>query len=155
MRTYPMSNFDQIDYKKTVLVVDDFATMRRIIVARLREIGFSNVITAEDGKQALVQANNLGAGELTFIVTDWNMPEMDGLELLKNIRSSRTLSRIPVMMVTAEAKRENIIEAAKSGANAYIVKPFSPETFAEKVEKIRTKIDAENELALKNNCVLF
>ncbi len=115
------------------LVVDDFSTMRRIVRNLLKELGFTNVHEAEDGVDAL---NKLGAGGFEFVVSDWNMPNMTGIELLRRIRAEPTLKHLPVLMVTAEAKRENIIEAAQSGASGYIVKPFTAATLDEKLKKI-------------------
>lgn len=122
------------------LVVDDFSTMRRIVRNLLKELEFGNVDEAEDGVAALQKLNN---GNYQFLLTDWNMPNMDGLELIKNVRSTPALSRLPIMMITAEAKRENIIAAAQAGADGYIVKPFTGATLAEKLKKIFDKINAE------------
>lgn len=115
------------------LVVDDFSTMRRIIRNLLKELGFNNVEEAEDGAMAL---KKLREGGFDFIVSDWNMPNMDGLAMLQNIRSDDALKDIPVLMVTAEAKKENIIAAAQAGANGYIIKPFTAATLDEKLGKI-------------------
>ena len=122
------------------LVVDDFATMRRIIRNLLKELNFFNVEEAEDGLDAL---NKLKAGKFDFVVSDWNMPNMDGLELLKTIRHDPALSKLQVLMVTAEAKRENIIAAAQAGANGYIVKPFTAATLEEKLNKIFEKLGGQ------------
>lgn len=122
-----------------ILVVDDFSTMRRIVKNVLRELGFSNIKEAEDGKAAL---QVLRSSKIDFIVTDWNMPVMDGLTLLKNVRADAQLKSIPVLMVTAEAKREQIIEAAQSGVNGYVVKPFTAQTLKEKMEKVFERINA-------------
>ena len=119
------------------LVVDDFSTMRRIVRNLLKELGFTNVDEAEDGVVAL---SKLKAGEYDFVVTDWNMPNMDGLTLLQTIRSDPTLKPLPVLMITAEAKKENIIAAAQAGANGYIVKPFTAATLNEKMAKIFEKL---------------
>ncbi len=116
-----------------VLVVDDMSTMRRIIKTILNQLGYSNIEEAENGKQAL---GKLKKEKFDFVITDWNMPEMDGLELVKQIRSDDDLKSIPVLMVTAEAKKENVMEALKAGVNNYIVKPFTPEVLKEKMEKI-------------------
>lgn len=116
------------------LVVDDFSTMRRIVRNLLKELGFVNVQEAEDGAQALSMLRI--SGDFDFVVTDWNMPNMTGIELLKAIRSDPSLKHLPVLMVTAEAKRENIIEAAQSGASGYVVKPFTAGTLDEKLRKI-------------------
>jgi two-component system chemotaxis response regulator CheY len=115
------------------LVVDDFSTMRRIIRNLLKDLGFDNVEEAEDGAMAL---RKLREGSFNFIVSDWNMPNMDGLTMLQNIRADEALKDIPVLMVTAEAKKENIIAAAQAGANGYIVKPFTAATLDEKLNKI-------------------
>ncbi|MBI3149068.1 MAG: chemotaxis response regulator CheY [Betaproteobacteria bacterium] len=120
------------------LVVDDFSTMRRIVRNLLKELGFSNVEEAEDGVNAL---QKLTAGDFDFIVSDWNMPNMDGLELLKRIRADERLKGLPVLMITAEAKKENIIAAAQAGANGYIVKPFTASTLDEKLSKIFQKLE--------------
>lgn len=125
------------DPKMRILVVDDFSTMRRIVRNLLKELGFVNVEEAEDGAAALQKLQN---GTFEFVVTDWNMPNMDGLQLLKAIRSAPTLQHLPVLMITAEAKRENIIAAAQAGASGYIVKPFTAATLAEKVQKIFDKM---------------
>ncbi len=116
-----------------ILIVDDMSTMRRIVKSILNQLGFTNIEEAENGKQALAK---LKAEKFDFVVTDWNMPEMDGLELVKAIRSDDELKNIPVLMVTAEGKKENVIEALKAGVNNYIVKPFTPEVLKEKIEKI-------------------
>lgn len=121
------------------LVVDDFSTMRRIVRNLLKELGYSNVEEAEDGVDAL---NKLRTGQFDFVVSDWNMPNMDGLEMLKQIRADAALSKMPVLMVTAEAKKENIIAAAQAGANGYVVKPFTAATLDEKLTKIFEKLDA-------------
>ena len=119
------------------LVVDDFPTMRRIVRSLLKELGFTNVEEAEDGQDAL---NKLRAGNFEFVVSDWNMPNLDGLEMLKEIRQDNALKDLPVLMVTAEAKKENIIAAAQAGANGYVVKPFTAATLEEKLNKIFEKM---------------
>jgi two-component system chemotaxis response regulator CheY len=119
--------------KMKILVVDDFATMRRIITNVLRQIGFENIVEAEDGTKAL---QVLEQEAIDFVVTDWNMPEMSGLDLLKAIRSRGEKSDLPVLMVTAEALQENIVAAARAGVNNYIVKPFDAKTLSEKINKI-------------------
>ena len=116
-----------------ILVVDDMSTMRRIIRTILNQLGYSNIDEAENGKQALAK---LKKEKFDFVVTDWNMPEMDGLSLVKAIRSDEELKHLPVLMVTAEAKKENVMEALKAGVNNYIVKPFTPEVLKEKMEKV-------------------
>jgi two-component system chemotaxis response regulator CheY len=115
------------------LVVDDFATMRRIIRNLLKELGFNNVDEAEDGVNALAK---LRADRFDLVVSDWNMPNMTGIDLLRNIRSDAQLKDLPVLMVTAEAKKENIIAAAQAGASGYVVKPFTAATLDEKLKKI-------------------
>ncbi len=125
------------DKNMRFLVVDDFNTMRRIVRNLLKELGFNNVEEAEDGVDALTK---LRAGGFDFVVSDWNMPIMDGLELLKTIRADATLGKLPVLMVTAEAKKENIIAAAQAGASGYVVKPFTAATLEEKLGKIFEKL---------------
>ncbi|KMW75038.1 chemotaxis protein CheY [Photorhabdus luminescens subsp. luminescens] len=119
------------------LVVDDFSTMRRIVRNLLKELGFNNVEEAQDGAEALTK---IRASQFDFIISDWNMPNMDGLELLKIIREDAQLAKIPVLMVTAEAKKENIIAAAQAGASGYVVKPFTAATLEEKLNKIFEKL---------------
>jgi two-component system, chemotaxis family, chemotaxis protein CheY len=119
------------------LVVDDFSTMRRIVRNLLKELGFTNVDEAEDGAVAL---QKLKGGGFDFIVTDWNMPNMDGLTLLQSVRADPALKGLPVLMVTAEAKKENIIAAAQAGASGYVVKPFTAATLNEKLTKIFEKM---------------
>jgi two-component system chemotaxis response regulator CheY len=121
------------DTNMKFLVVDDFSTMRRIVRNLLKELGFTNIEEAEDGAVAL---QKLKGEKFDFVVSDWNMPNMTGLELLKAIRAEATLKHLPVLMVTAEAKKENIIEAAKAGASGYVVKPFTAATLDEKLNKI-------------------
>ncbi|HLU15772.1 MAG TPA: chemotaxis response regulator CheY [Burkholderiaceae bacterium] len=116
-----------------ILVVDDFPTMRRIIRNLLKDLGFENVDEAEDGVQGLEKLRN---GNFDLVVSDWNMPNMDGLVMLQTIRADPQLAKLPVLMVTAEAKKENIIAAAKAGANGYVVKPFTAATLEEKLNKI-------------------
>lgn len=123
-----------------ILIVDDFSTMRRIIKNLLRDLGFTNTIEADDGLTALPI---LKAGGIDFLVTDWNMPGMQGIDLLKTVRADETLSSLPVLMVTAETKREQIIEAAQAGVNGYIVKPFTAVTLKEKIDKIFERIDGQ------------
>jgi two-component system chemotaxis response regulator CheY len=115
------------------LVVDDFSTMRRIIKNLLNDLGYPNVEEADDGKTALPM---LQTGNFDFLITDWNMPGMPGLDLIKAVRSDGKLSKMPVLMLTAEAKREQIIEAAQAGVNGYVIKPFTAETLKEKLDKI-------------------
>ena len=118
------------------LVVDDFATMRRIIRNLLKELGFTNVEEAEDGAIALAR---LQLGGIDFVISDWSMPNMDGLTLLQSVRADTKLSGLPFLMVTAEAKKENIIAADQAGASGYITKPFTAETMQEKMGKIFDK----------------
>jgi len=122
-----------LDKNIKILIVDDFSTMRRIIKNLLRDLGFNNTYEADDGATALPM---LEAGDFDFVVTDWNMPIMQGIDLLKAIRQSPKLKAMPVLMVTAEAKREQIVEAAKAGVNGYIVKPFTAATLKAKLDKI-------------------
>jgi len=122
-----------IDYNMKVMIVDDFATMRRIVKNILSQIGFKNFIEADDGSTAW---EILQKEPVDFIVSDWNMPKMTGLELLKKVRADERFKDIPFLMVTAEAHKENIIEAVKARVSNYIVKPFTPETLSEKIEKI-------------------
>lgn len=121
-----------------ILVVDDFSTMRRIIKNLLRELGFNNVAEADDGSSALPM---LQTGKYDFLVTDWNMPKMPGIELLRAVRAEQKLASLPVLMVTAEARRDQIVEAAQAGVNGYVVKPFSAETLKEKIEKIFERLE--------------
>ncbi|MGE0290688.1 MAG: chemotaxis response regulator CheY [Bradyrhizobium sp.] len=115
------------------LIVDDFSTMRRIVKNLLHDLGYTNVTEADDGKTALPM---LQAGNFDFLITDWNMPGMPGIELLKAVRADARLARLPVLMLTAEAKREQIIEAAQAGVNGYVIKPFTAATLKEKLDKI-------------------
>lgn len=115
------------------LVVDDFSTMRRIIKNVLQELGYTNVAEADDGATALPLLQN---GDFDFLITDWNMPDMQGIELLRAVRADAKLGKLPVLMVTAEAKREQIVEAAQAGVNGYVVKPFTAVTLKEKLDKI-------------------
>lgn len=126
-----------MDKNMSILVVDDFPTMRRIVRSLLKELGFTNVDEAEDGQDALAK---LRGGKFEFVVSDWNMPNLDGLEMLKQIRQDGALKQLPVLMVTAEAKKENIIAAAQAGANGYVVKPFTAATLEEKLSKIFEKL---------------
>lgn len=125
------------DKELKFLVVDDFSTMRRIVRNLLKELGFNHVEEAEDGVEAM---SKLQIGGFSFVITDWNMPNMDGLALLKSIRGHEHLSALPVLMVTAEAKKENIIAAAQAGASGYVVKPFTAATLEEKLNKIFEKL---------------
>ncbi|MEY4194325.1 MAG: hypothetical protein RLZZ226_693 [Pseudomonadota bacterium] len=121
-----------------ILIVDDFSTMRRIIKNLLRELGFNNTIEADDGQTALPK---LRTGGVDFLITDWNMPGMSGIELLRTIRADANLKGLPVLMVTAEAKREQIVEAAQAGVNGYVIKPFTAATLEEKINKIFERIE--------------
>jgi two-component system chemotaxis response regulator CheY len=121
------------DTSLKVLVVDDFATMRRIVKGVLKQLGFNDIIEAEDGDQAL---NQLHKEKVGLIVSDWNMPNMTGLDLLKAVRSDEKLKDTPFLMVTAEGQKENVVQAVQAGVSNYIVKPFTPETFSAKLEKI-------------------
>ncbi len=128
-----------LDKNMKILIVDDFSTMRRIIKNLLRDLGFTNTVEADDGTTALPI---LQAGTIDFLVTDWNMPGMTGIELLRAVRADEKLKSIPVLMVTAEAKRDQIIAAAQAGVNGYVVKPFTAVALKEKIEKIFERIDA-------------
>lgn len=125
-----------MDKNMKILVVDDFSTMRRIVKNILRQLNFNNIVEADDGSTGLdiLQKEKIG-----MIVSDWNMPKMTGLELLKAVRADDALKDIPFLMVTAEAQQENIIEAVKSGVSNYIVKPFTAETLGQKIEQIFNK----------------
>lgn len=122
-----------MDKNMKILVVDDFSTMRRIIKNLLKDLGFSNIQEADDGSTALPM---LQQGDFDFVVTDWNMPGMQGIDLLRAIRADDKLKHLPVLMVTAEAKKEQIVAAAQAGVNCYVVKPFTAATLKEKLEKI-------------------
>ncbi|BDH45411.1 chemotaxis protein CheY [Salmonella enterica subsp. enterica serovar Choleraesuis] len=128
------------DKEMKFLVVDDFSTMRRIVRNLLRELGFNNVEEAEDGVDAL---SKLKANSFDFVISDWNMPNMDGLALLKTIRTDGAMAELPVLLVTAEARKENIIAAAQAGASGYVVKPFTAATLEEKLNKIFEKLAAQ------------
>ncbi len=121
-----------------ILVVDDFSTMRRIVKNLLRDLGFNNVVEADDGNTALPV---LKSGGIDFLVTDWNMPGMEGIDLVKAVRADENLKSMPILMVTAEAKREQIVVAAQAGVNGYIVKPFTAATLKEKIDKIFERIN--------------
>jgi len=127
-----------MDKNMRILIVDDFSTMRRIIKNLLRDLGFTNTEEADDGTTALPM---LQTGKFDFLVTDWNMPGMQGIDLLKHVRADSGLATMPVLMVTAEQKREQIVEAAQAGVNGYIVKPFTAVTLKEKIDKIFERID--------------
>ena len=125
------------DLSMKVLVVDDFSTMRRIIKNILKQIGVEIVVEAEEGSQALEMLKQGGFG---FIITDWNMPVMDGMVLMKKVRSDPDLKDLPILMVTAESEKEKVVEAIQAGVNNYIVKPFTAEVLKEKMDKIFEKI---------------
>jgi len=122
-----------MDLNMKVLIVDDFATMRRILRNILKQIGFSNISEADDGKSALKE---LKKEKFDLILCDWNMPEMPGIDLLKEIRADDSLKDLPFVMVTAEAQKENIVAAVKAGVSNYVVKPFTAETVSEKLSKV-------------------
>ncbi|MEM5296898.1 chemotaxis response regulator CheY [Burkholderia sp. JPY481] len=126
-----------MDKGMKILVVDDFPTMRRIVRNLLKELGYSNVDEAEDGAAGLAR---LRSGNYEFVISDWNMPNLDGLAMLKEIRADASLAHLPVLMVTAESKKENIIAAAQAGASGYVVKPFTAATLDEKLNKILEKM---------------
>lgn len=121
-----------------ILIVDDFSTMRRIIKNLLRDLGFTNTEEADDGSTALPM---LQSGNFDFLVTDWNMPQMSGIELLRAVRADDRLKHLPVLMVTAEAKRDQIIEAAQAGVNGYVVKPFTAHALQDKIERIFERVN--------------
>lgn len=127
-----------MDKSMKILIVDDFSTMRRIIKNLLRDLGFTNTHEADDGTTALPLLQN---GSFDFLVSDWNMPGMTGIDLLKAVRADTKLARLPVLMVTAESKREQIIEAAQAGVNGYVVKPFTAGTLEEKIKKIFERVE--------------
>lgn len=127
-----------MDKNMKILIVDDFSTMRRIIKNLLRDLGFNNTEEADDGNTGLPKLQN---GNFDFLVTDWNMPGMTGIELLRAVRADEKLMNMPVLMVTAEAKKEQIILAAQEGVNGYIVKPFTAQTLKEKIDKIFQRIE--------------
>ncbi|MCB2184849.1 MAG: chemotaxis response regulator CheY [Deltaproteobacteria bacterium] len=122
-----------LDTKMRILVVDDFSTMRRIVKNILRQLGFENIVEAEDGEAAV---RKLESERIDFIISDWNMPKMSGLDLLKWVRGHDEFKDMPFLMVTAEAQKENVLEAVKAKVSNYIVKPFTAETLSEKIEKI-------------------
>ena len=126
-----------MDKNMKILIVDDFSTMRRIIKNLLRDLGFTNTVEADDGLTAIPILNS---GSIDFLVTDWNMPGMTGIDLLRHVRADEKLRSLPVLMVTAEAMSEQIIEAAQAGVNGYVVKPFTALALKEKIEKIFERI---------------
>ncbi len=123
-----------------ILIVDDFSTIRRIVKNLLRDLGFTNTHEADDGLTAIPL---LETGNFDFLVTDWNMPGMTGFDLLKTCRADPKLKDLPILMVTAEAKREQIVAAAQAGVNGYIVKPFTAAVLKEKIEKIFERIEQQ------------
>ncbi len=126
-----------MDKNMKILIVDDFSTMRRIIKNLLRDLGFTNTHEADDGLTALPM---LQSGNFDFLVSDWNMPGMTGIDLLKTVRADPKLANLPVLMVTAETKREQIIMAAEAGVNGYVIKPFTAGTLEEKINKIFERV---------------
>lgn len=126
------------DLKMKFLVVDDFSTMRRIVKNILKQLGYENIDEAEDGAQAYSKLQN---GQYDFVISDWNMPNMDGLELLKKIRSDEKLKAMPVLMVTAEAEKDKVITAIQAGVSNYVVKPFTAEVLKEKMDRIFDKLN--------------
>ncbi|MGV8891149.1 MAG: chemotaxis response regulator CheY [Pseudomonas sp.] len=122
-----------------ILIVDDFSTMRRIIKNLLRDIGFTNTFEADDGTSALPM---LQKGSFDFLITDWNMPGMSGIDLLMYVRADDRIRQLPVLMVTAEAKREQVIKAAQAGVNGYVIKPFTAQVLKEKIETIFERINS-------------
>jgi two-component system, chemotaxis family, chemotaxis protein CheY len=122
-----------MDLSMKILIVDDFATMRRIMKNILKQIGFSNIIEADDGTTALEELNKTA---VDLIISDWNMPKMTGLDLLKSVRGTDGLKDVPFLMVTAEAQKQNVIDAVQAGVTNYVVKPFTAEAISEKLEKI-------------------
>ncbi|MFQ5427418.1 MAG: chemotaxis response regulator CheY [Thermodesulfobacteriota bacterium] len=125
------------DANMKILVVDDFATMRKIIKNLLRELGYTNVEEAEDGAMAL---EKLKEGGFNFIITDWNMPNMPGIELLKAVRQTEGIKDMPVLMVTAEAEKEKVVAAVQAKVNNYVVKPFTAAVLKEKIDSIFEKL---------------
>lgn len=122
-----------MDTSIKILIIDDFATMRRILKNILKQLGFKNLVEADDGTTAL---NVLESQKIDLIISDWNMPKMTGLELLKKVRASTEYEKIPFLMVTAEAQKQNVIEAVQAGVSNYVVKPFTAEAISDKLEKI-------------------
>lgn len=128
-----------MDKNMKVLVVDDFSTMRGIIKNFLRDLGYTHITEAEDGSTALPM---LQTGNFDFLITDWNMPGMNGLELIQSVRATPKLAALPILMVTAEAKKDQIVAAAQAGINGYVVKPFTANTLKEKIDKIFERLQA-------------
>lgn len=127
----------EINKKMTILIVDDFATMRKVIRNLLKQVGYENIIEADNGEAGLAA---LKSHKIDFVISDWNMPVMTGLELLKAVRADADIAKTPFLMVTAEALKENVVAAVKAGVSNYIVKPFTAEVLNEKIEKIVEKI---------------
>ena len=128
-----------MDKNMKILVVDDFSTMRRIVKNLLNELGYKNTEEADDGNTALPILKN---GNIDFLITDWNMPGMQGIDLIKAVRANPATKTLPILMITAEAKKDQIVMAAQAGVNGYIVKPFTAETLREKIAKIFERIGA-------------
>lgn len=124
------------DKSMPILIVDDFSTMRRIVKTCLRQIGFENITEAEDGVVALEKLKN---HEFKLVISDWNMPNMMGIDLLRAVRADEKLKALPFVLVTAEGQKENVIEAAKAGVSNYVVKPFTAETLQAKLEAVFAK----------------
>ena len=131
-----MSGLNSVSRDIPILVVDDFATMRRIVKTCLRQLGFENITEADNGQAALDKLRNTS---FKLIISDWNMPQMMGIDLLKAVRADETLKVIPFVMVTAEAQKENVIEAAKAGVSNYIIKPFTADQLQSKLEQVFKK----------------
>jgi two-component system chemotaxis response regulator CheY len=128
-----MAMDSKVNRNMKILVVDDFSTMRRIVRGILRQLGFENIVEAENGAEAFKMVQN---GGIEFVVSDWNMPVMSGIELLQNIRKEESCKDVPVLMVTAEALKENVVTAIQAGANNYVVKPFTPDVLEAKMSAI-------------------
>lgn len=127
-----------MDKNMKILIVDDFSTMRRIIKNLLGDLGYTNIAEADDGQTALPM---LQSDNFEFLITDWNMPGMTGIDLLRQVRADERLSKLPVLMVTAEAKKAQIVEVAEAGVNGYVVKPFTAQILNEKIHKIFERIE--------------
>lgn len=132
-----MSSLHKLDKALPILVVDDFATMRRIVKSCLKQLGFENITEAEDGKIAL---DKLQLSEFKLVISDWNMPNMMGIDLLRHVRADERFKKLPFLMITAEAQKENVIEAAKAGVSNYIIKPFTPDQLESKLDAIFSKL---------------
>jgi two-component system chemotaxis response regulator CheY len=127
-----------VDKSIKILIVDDFATMRKVVRNLLKQVGYEDIVEAEDGVMAL---KTLKSQKIDVVVSDWNMPNMSGLELLKAVRADAELAKTPFLMVTAEALQDNVVAAVKAGVNNYIVKPFTAEVLNEKIKKIMESIE--------------